>query len=65
MSKAKRTKQEEVKSPFAKKDLLYFFEQMLLIRQFELKVRELYRAGELPGFNQETRTSPECIRKWS
>jgi pyruvate dehydrogenase E1 component alpha subunit len=40
----------EQKGTLAKSDLRDFFREMLLIRRFEEKVEERFRAGELPGF---------------
>jgi pyruvate dehydrogenase E1 component alpha subunit len=40
----------ERKGTLAKEDLREFFREMLLIRRFEEKVEERFRAGELPGF---------------
>jgi pyruvate dehydrogenase E1 component alpha subunit len=40
----------ERKGTLAKDDLREFFREMLLIRRFEEKVEERFRAGELPGF---------------
>src|SRR3954462_5504468 len=38
------------KGTLSKSDLRDFFREMLLIRRFEEKVEERFRAGELPGF---------------
>src|SRR2546426_10245266 len=40
----------EQKGTLSKSDLREFFREMLLIRRFEEKVEERFRAGELPGF---------------
>jgi acetoin:2,6-dichlorophenolindophenol oxidoreductase subunit alpha len=40
----------EQKGTLSKSDLRDFFREMLLIRRFEEKVEERFRAGELPGF---------------
>ena len=40
----------EQKGTLSKEDLRDFFREMLLIRRFEEKVEERFRAGELPGF---------------
>jgi TPP-dependent pyruvate/acetoin dehydrogenase alpha subunit len=40
----------EQKGSLSKSDLRDFFREMLLIRRFEEKVEERFRAGELPGF---------------
>src|SRR2546422_1670561 len=40
----------EQKGTLSKSDLREFFRDMLLIRRFEEKVEERFRAGELPGF---------------
>jgi TPP-dependent pyruvate/acetoin dehydrogenase alpha subunit len=40
----------EQKGALSKSDLREFFREMLLIRRFEEKVEERFRAGELPGF---------------
>src|SRR5690348_2228399 len=40
----------EQKGTLSKADLRDFFREMLLIRRFEEKVEERFRAGELPGF---------------
>src|SRR6266481_7525651 len=40
----------EQKGTLSKSDLREFFREMLLIRRFEEKVEEQFRAGELPGF---------------
>src|SRR5713101_1709019 len=40
----------EQKATLSKSDLREFFREMLLIRRFEEKVEERFRAGELPGF---------------
>src|SRR5881398_3150238 len=40
----------EQKGMLSKSDLREFFREMLLIRRFEEKVEERFRAGELPGF---------------
>ena len=40
----------EAKTTLAKSDLLDTLREMLLIRRFEEKVEERFRAGELPGF---------------
>ena len=43
-------KVEAAKSTFTKSDLRDVLREMLLIRRFEEKVEERFRAGELPGF---------------
>src|SRR5437762_7381701 len=40
----------EQKGTLSNADLREFFREMLLIRLFEEKVEELFRAGDLPGF---------------
>ena len=40
----------EKKGALSESDLREFFHEMLLIRRFEEKVEERFRAGELPGF---------------
>jgi pyruvate dehydrogenase E1 component alpha subunit len=40
----------EKKGSLGKAELREFFQEMLLIRRFEEKVEERFRAGELPGF---------------
>src|SRR5438552_3537452 len=40
----------EQKGALSKEELRDFFREMLLIRRFEEKVEERFRAGELPGF---------------
>src|ERR1700704_2487894 len=40
----------EQKGTLSKADLREFFREMLLIRRFEEKVEERFRAGDLPGF---------------
>src|SRR5256886_13781537 len=40
----------EQKGTLSKSDLREFFREMLLIRRFEEKVEERFRAGDLPGF---------------
>ena len=40
----------EAKGTLSKDELQDFFREMLLIRRFEEKVEERFRAGELPGF---------------
>ena len=40
----------EQKGALSKSELREFFREMLLIRRFEEKVEERFRAGELPGF---------------
>ncbi len=40
----------EKRGTLSKSDLRDFFREMLLIRRFEEKVEERFRAGELPGF---------------
>jgi acetoin:2,6-dichlorophenolindophenol oxidoreductase subunit alpha len=40
----------EQRGTLSKSDLRDFFREMLLIRRFEEKVEERFRAGELPGF---------------
>jgi TPP-dependent pyruvate/acetoin dehydrogenase alpha subunit len=40
----------EQRGALSKSDLRDFFREMLLIRRFEEKVEERFRAGELPGF---------------
>src|SRR5438876_10773885 len=40
----------EQKGTLSNADLREFFREMLLIRRFEEKVEERFRAGELPGF---------------
>jgi pyruvate dehydrogenase E1 component alpha subunit len=40
----------EQKGSLSKEELRDFFREMLLIRRFEEKVEERFRAGELPGF---------------
>jgi len=40
----------EEKEALPEEDLRDFFREMLLIRRFEEKVEERFRAGELPGF---------------
>src|SRR2546423_8158239 len=40
----------EKKGTLSKDELRDFFREMLLIRRFEEKVEERFRAGELPGF---------------
>src|SRR5262245_64238285 len=40
----------ERKGEVSRERLLEFFRDMLLIRRFEEKVEERFRAGELPGF---------------
>src|SRR3989441_8499754 len=40
----------EQKGTLSNADLRHFFREMLLIRRFEEKVEERFRAGELPGF---------------
>jgi pyruvate dehydrogenase E1 component alpha subunit len=40
----------EQKGALSKEELREFFREMLLIRRFEEKVEEQFRAGELPGF---------------
>src|SRR6266702_1977625 len=40
----------EQKGTLSKSDLREFFREMLLIRRFEEKVEDRFRAGELPGF---------------
>ena len=40
----------EVASGLGKQELLSLYEQMVLIRKFELAVQENYRKGEIPGF---------------
>jgi TPP-dependent pyruvate/acetoin dehydrogenase alpha subunit len=40
----------EQKGTLSKSDLRDFFREMLLIRRFEEKVEERFRAGDLPGF---------------
>src|SRR5438094_7692370 len=40
----------EQKGTLSKAELRDFFREMLLIRRFEEKVEERFRAGELPGF---------------
>ncbi|MFL6011435.1 MAG: thiamine pyrophosphate-dependent enzyme, partial [Gaiellaceae bacterium] len=40
----------EQKGALSKSDLREFFREMLLIRRFEEKVEDRFRAGELPGF---------------
>src|SRR3954449_8072392 len=40
----------EQKGTLSSSDLREFFREMLLIRRFEEKVEERFRAGELPGF---------------
>ena len=40
----------EAKGALSKDELRDFFREMLLIRRFEEKVEERFRAGELPGF---------------
>src|SRR6266487_2678449 len=40
----------EQKGTLSQSDLREFFREMLLIRRFEEKVEERFRAGELPGF---------------
>ncbi len=41
---------EKRKNTLSKSDLRDFYREMLLIRRFEEKVEERFRAGELPGF---------------
>jgi len=43
-------KVEEKKGTLRKDDLKDVLREMLLIRRFEEKVEERFRAGELPGF---------------
>lgn len=40
----------QITNSLDKKDLLSLYEQMLLIRKFELAVQENYQKGEIPGF---------------
>jgi TPP-dependent pyruvate/acetoin dehydrogenase alpha subunit len=40
----------EPKGTLGNAELREFFQEMLLIRRFEEKVEERFRAGELPGF---------------
>ena len=40
----------EEKGSLSQEDLREFLREMLLIRRFEEKVEERFRAGELPGF---------------
>ncbi|MAE61145.1 MAG: dehydrogenase [Planctomycetaceae bacterium] len=44
------TNQQTDLDPFDTDQLLRFYEQMMLIRRFELRVQVLYRAGKIPGF---------------
>jgi pyruvate dehydrogenase E1 component alpha subunit len=41
---------EKKKASLSKNDLRDVFREMLLIRRFEEKVEDRFRAGELPGF---------------
>jgi len=50
----------EAKTTFAKGDLLEMLREMLLIRRFEEKVEERFRAGELPGFLHVTIGEEAC-----
>src|SRR5213075_3154472 len=47
---SKRVAKVEQKGTLSTSDLREFFREMLLIRRFEEKVEERFRAGELPGF---------------
>ena len=40
----------EQRDALSKEFLRDFYREMLLIRRFEEKVEELFRAGDLPGF---------------
>src|SRR5690606_16513388 len=48
--KVKESKQAASEKGISEKQLLDFYEQMLLIRKFELAVQENYKKGEIPGF---------------
>src|ERR1700730_9744362 len=50
----------EQKGTLSKSDLREFFREMLLIRRFEEKVEERFRAGELPGFLHVTIGEEAC-----
>jgi len=43
-------KVEQERGTLSSEQLREFFREMLLIRRFEEKVEERFRAGELPGF---------------
>src|SRR5690606_5512309 len=43
-------KQVFIEKEIPEKQLLDLYEQMLLIRKFELAVQENYKKGEIPGF---------------
>jgi TPP-dependent pyruvate/acetoin dehydrogenase alpha subunit len=49
-SRLSRMAKVESKGTLVRADLKDFFREMLLIRRFEEKVEERFRAGELPGF---------------
>ena len=50
----------EAKTTLAKADLPDVLREMLLIRRFEEKVEERFRAGELPGFLHVTIGEEAC-----
>ena len=47
---ASQTSTPSIPAELAKPDLLRMYERMVLLRRFEAKVQELYRAGRWPGF---------------
>lgn len=50
ISESKTVQLETTGSRVDKKKLIQLYEQMLMIRKFELTVQEQYRKGEIPGF---------------
>ena len=50
MGKTTRRPRAAPPASFSRAKLVVLYEQMLLIRQFELTVRKLYRQGHMPGF---------------
>src|SRR5919201_6335630 len=46
----KKPRVSAAKSALSEEQLRHFLRQMLIIRRFEEKVEERFRAGELPGF---------------